>query len=71
MAIVIICISLLVQGDQAHFEVLSHAFHSSSVTGLDVCIRKPLIATCSLDRSVRVWNYETWCVNKQILSLKV
>ena len=25
--------------------------------GIDVCIRKALIATCSADRSVRVWNY--------------
>jgi len=47
------------KGDQAHFEVLSQTFHSSQVSGLDVCIRKPLIATCSLDGSVRIWNYET------------
>jgi len=33
------------------------SFHGLSITGLDTCIRKPLIATCSLDRSVRVWNY--------------
>merc|ERR1719494_349160 len=26
---------------------------------MDVCIRKPLIATCGLDKSVRIWNYET------------
>ena len=24
---------------------------------MDTCIRKPLIVTCSTDRSVRVWNY--------------
>jgi WD40 repeat protein len=24
---------------------------------MDTCIRKPLIATCSSDKSVRVWNY--------------
>ncbi|XP_074640882.1 cilia- and flagella-associated protein 57-like [Tubulanus polymorphus] len=47
------------QGDQAHFEILSQSFHSSQVSGLDVCIRKPLIATCSVDRSVRIWNFET------------
>nr|CAB3267722.1 WD repeat-containing protein 65 [Phallusia mammillata] len=47
------------KGEQATFEPLTHSFHSSSITGLDVCIRKPLIATCSLDRSVRIWNYET------------
>ncbi|KAL4660096.1 WD repeat-containing protein 65-like [Arapaima gigas] len=44
---------------QVHFEFLSHSFHSGIITGLSVCIRKPLIATCSLDRSVRIWNYDT------------
>ena len=24
---------------------------------MDVCIRKPLVATCSLDKTVKVWNY--------------
>lgn len=47
------------KGDQATFEVLSQPFHFDIITGLDVCIRKPLVATCSTDRSVRVWNYET------------
>ena len=37
---------------------LQHISHHSQL-GLDVCIRKPLIATCSLDRSVRIWNFET------------
>uniref|UniRef100_A0A3Q4HXN8 Cilia and flagella associated protein 57 n=1 Tax=Neolamprologus brichardi TaxID=32507 RepID=A0A3Q4HXN8_NEOBR len=45
--------------DKLHFEFLSQSFHSSSITGLSICIRKPLVATCSLDRSVRIWNYET------------
>ncbi|KAK1930342.1 Cilia- and flagella-associated protein 57 [Phytophthora citrophthora] len=27
------------------------------VTGMDVCVRKPLLVTCGLDRTVRVWNY--------------
>lgn len=52
----------LMQGDQAIFEVLSQTFHNGQILGLDVCIRKPLIATCSLDRSVRIWNYETWYI---------
>ncbi|XP_037639358.1 cilia- and flagella-associated protein 57 [Sebastes umbrosus] len=42
-----------------HFEFLSQSFHSKSITGLSVCIRKPLVATSSLDHSVRIWNYET------------
>lgn len=48
------------QGDIATFELLSQAFHHGVITGMDVCIRKPLIATCGLDRSVRIWNYEAW-----------
>ncbi|XP_018422114.1 PREDICTED: cilia- and flagella-associated protein 57 isoform X1 [Nanorana parkeri] len=46
------------KGDDAVFEFLTESWHSSSITGLSICIRKPLIATCSLDRSVRIWSYE-------------
>ena len=53
---------LLLQGDKGQFELLSHSFHASEVTGLDICIRKPIVATCSVDRSVRIWNFETWSV---------
>jgi WD40 repeat protein len=31
---------------------------SASVTGMDVCIRKPLVATSSLDKAVRLWNWQ-------------
>ncbi|XP_060897415.1 cilia- and flagella-associated protein 57 [Labrus mixtus] len=44
---------------EEHFEFLSQSFHSKSITGLSVCVRKPLVATSSLDQSVRIWNYET------------
>ncbi|EQC42234.1 hypothetical protein SDRG_01070 [Saprolegnia diclina VS20] len=27
------------------------------VTGMDICVRKPTIVTCGLDKTVRVWNY--------------
>uniref|UniRef100_A0A8D0L5H4 Cilia- and flagella-associated protein 57 n=1 Tax=Sphenodon punctatus TaxID=8508 RepID=A0A8D0L5H4_SPHPU len=47
------------KGESARFEYLHFPLHSSAVTGLDTCIRKPLVATCSLDKSVRIWNYET------------
>ena len=56
------CDCCCMQGDRVQFEVLAYPFHSSEVTGLDLCIRKPLVATCSLDKSVRIWNYETWFV---------
>lgn len=44
---------------EEHFEFLSQSFHSKSITGVSVCMRKPLVATSSLDHSVRIWNYET------------
>uniref|UniRef100_F6PN18 Cilia- and flagella-associated protein 57 n=1 Tax=Ornithorhynchus anatinus TaxID=9258 RepID=F6PN18_ORNAN len=47
------------KGEPAHFEYLLFPMHSAAITGLATCIRKPLLATCSLDRSVRIWNYET------------
>ena len=34
-------------------------FHKSEITGLDVCVRKELIATCSRDKTVCIWNYIT------------
>ena len=34
------------------------SFHSGAITGLDVCVRKPLVVTCGLDKTVRVWNYQ-------------
>ncbi|KAI9190026.1 Cilia- and flagella-associated protein 57 [Blastocladiella emersonii ATCC 22665] len=44
------------QSDDIKVEKLSQAHHSA-ITGLDVCIRKPLLATCGADQSVRVWNF--------------
>ena len=41
------------------FSVFSYPFHCGSITGVDVCQRKPLVVTCGADRSVRVWNYLT------------
>lgn len=39
------------------FEPLVASFHTDTITGLDVCIRKSLIATASQDRSIRLWNF--------------
>jgi len=46
------------KGEHSLFEALSQPFHYDQITGLDVCTRKPLVATCSLDRTVRIWNYD-------------
>ncbi|XP_065602497.1 cilia- and flagella-associated protein 57 [Cyrtonyx montezumae] len=45
--------------ESSYFEYLHFPLHSASITGLDICIRRPIVATCSLDKSVRVWNYKT------------
>lgn len=33
-------------------------FHSQEITGMDICIRKALVGTCSTDKTVRIWNYQ-------------
>jgi hypothetical protein len=33
-------------------------FHSEAIVGMDICIRKPLIATASKDKTIKIWNYE-------------
>ena len=38
------------------FELFSQSFHSTGITGVDTRVQ-PLVATCSTDRSVRIWNY--------------
>ena len=47
----------LFRSDDVRFEQLTSPCHFQAVLGLDVCARKPLLLTCGLDRSVRVWNY--------------
>ena len=41
------------------FDHVLGPFHRAEITGLDVCMRKELIATCSRDKSVSIWNYAT------------
>eukprot|EP00474_Spongospora_subterranea_P010666 CRZ11124.1 hypothetical protein [Spongospora subterranea] len=47
----------ILKADEMKFEPLLEPFHSGAIVGMDVCIRKPLVITCGLDCSVRVWNY--------------
>jgi cilia- and flagella-associated protein 57 len=44
------------------FDFVHCQSHTQEITGLDVCIRKQLIVTCSKDKSVKIWNY----VNKTL-----
>ena len=45
-------------GDSEEPKPLSHLFHHGTVTGMDVCVRKPLLVTCGADHSVKIWNYQ-------------
>eukprot|EP00002_Diphylleia_rotans_P000166 TRINITY_DN1008_c0_g1_i4.p1 TRINITY_DN1008_c0_g1~~TRINITY_DN1008_c0_g1_i4.p1 ORF type:complete len:1179 (-),score=303.89 TRINITY_DN1008_c0_g1_i4:414-3950(-) len=47
----------ILKSEEMTFELLAQPFHSLQITGVDTCMRKPLIATCGTDRSVRIWNY--------------
>lgn len=52
--------------EQMAFENVIQPFHTDKITGLDTCKRKSLIATCSLDKSVRLWNYLDVQINMEI-----
>ena len=41
----------------AEVEPLLTGFHVGPILGMDVCIRKPWVVTCGMDKTVRVWNY--------------
>jgi WD40 repeat protein len=47
----------LEKNEESTIEYALQSFHTDNITGLDVCLRKSLVGTCSADRSVRVWNY--------------
>ncbi|KAF4662030.1 WD repeat domain 65 [Perkinsus olseni] len=33
------------------------SFHTGPVLGMDVCVRRPIVATCGADHTVRLWNF--------------
>lgn len=45
--------------EEASYEFLVYPFHSSSINGMDICLRKQLVVTCGHDNTIRVWNYHT------------
>mmetsp|Transcript_46078 Transcript_46078/g.90833 ORF Transcript_46078/g.90833 Transcript_46078/m.90833 type:complete len:1198 (-) Transcript_46078:74-3667(-) len=52
----------VLKAEDMKFEPLVEKFHTGAITGLDVCVRKPVIVTCAVDKTVRVWNYLTKAV---------
>lgn len=49
----------VLKAEDMRFEPLSVSFHTGPITGLDVCVRKPIVVTCGQDKTIRVWNYIT------------
>ena len=47
----------ILKSEEMSFELLAQGFHVKGISCVDTCIRKPLVATCSTDKSVRIWNY--------------
>lgn len=47
----------VLKSEDMRFEPLSVNFHTGPITGLDVCVRKPIVVTCGQDKTIRVWNY--------------
>jgi cilia- and flagella-associated protein 57 len=45
--------------DESKYDFVIFPFHSGIINGLDICLKKTLIASCSSDNSVRIWNYQT------------
>ena len=43
--------------DDAAFQNITKYNHSTQICGLDICMRKPLIATCGKDNVICIWNY--------------
>ena len=45
--------------EESKYDFLIFPFHSGPVNGLDICLKKTIMASCSSDNTVRVWNYMT------------
>jgi len=46
---------------EVHLNFLYNGFHNGPVTCIDICVQRPLIATCSTyDSTIRIWNYATF-----------
>jgi hypothetical protein len=45
------------------FDRLLDNYHFDSISSIDSCIRKALVATCSSDRTLVLWNYDTHSID--------
>lgn len=39
------------------YDYLVTNFHSGGINGIDLCIRKSIVATCGTDKTVKIWSY--------------
>jgi len=42
-----------------HFIYVGSGMHCGAITGMDVALNKPLVVTCGVDHTIKVWNYTT------------
>ncbi|TYZ66450.1 hypothetical protein PybrP1_010698, partial [[Pythium] brassicae (nom. inval.)] len=48
-----------VQEDRVDYrEFARHGYQVGAVVQIDICVQRPIVASCGADKSVRVWNYE-------------
>mmetsp|Transcript_2049 Transcript_2049/g.1876 ORF Transcript_2049/g.1876 Transcript_2049/m.1876 type:complete len:333 (-) Transcript_2049:2294-3292(-) len=45
---------------EIQLDYIYNGFHNQSVTCIDICMQRPLIATCGKDSTIRIWNYHTF-----------
>ena len=43
--------------DDSPYDFHIFPFHSDYINGLDVCLKRQLVATCAHDNTIRIWNY--------------
>jgi WD40 repeat protein len=43
---------------KAVLEPIGLQFHNGPIVSMDICIRKPLVATAGKDKCIKIWNYE-------------
>ena len=44
--------------EKQSFKHIVSPFHFDSIEGMDICISKPYIITCSLDKNLKIWDYK-------------
>ncbi|OQR89992.1 WD domain-containing protein [Thraustotheca clavata] len=59
----------VVQDGAAEFrDLIPNGSHSGPILTIDVCIQKPILVTCGVDKTIRSWNYNL-CTYEVVASL--